>query len=279
MAIAPALPWRATSGEVLQARLLVPAVVGTTVMVLTIAVWTRDWTTVLGFGLAAFAVSAISRETFVAVRARRRGDHTGWFRAIGRTVASNPRRYGGLVVHTGVVAIAVALAASGSFGTKQEVRLTTGESTEVHGYRVTYLGSRISRSDQKNTVSVDVRVARGGDVLGTYAPSISTFRNANTGIGTPSVRTGLLEDVYLTLASSPNERGRVTIGIAIQSMTVWLWIGGVLMALGTMVALVPRARRTIARPPTAAGATDVDPGPDGPSAEPAEVDPAGAVSV
>ena len=51
-------------------------------------------------------------------------------------------------------------------------------------------------------MSVDLAISRDGEQLGTYAPAISTFRNANQGIGTPSVRTGLLEDVYLTLVSS-----------------------------------------------------------------------------
>ena len=248
MAIAPALPWRATSGEVLQNRLLGPAYAGAAVMVLTLVAWTRDWTTVVGFGLAAFALSAIVRETFVAVRSRRRGDRCGWLRAYARTVTGNPRRYGGLLVHSGVVAIAVALCAGGSFGTKQEVRLVKGGRAAVGGYEVQYVGSRIQRGDQKNSVSVDVRVSRDGEVLGTYAPAISTFRNANTGIGTPSVRTGLLEDVDLTLVRSPDDRGRGTVGVSIQSMTLWIWVGGTLMGLGTIVALVPRVKRRIAAP-------------------------------
>ena len=245
MAVAPALPWRATSGEVLQHRLLPSAVAGVATMLVTVVFWTRDWTTVVAFGLAAFTVVAIARETLVAVRARRRADGGGWLRALGRTYAGNPRRYGGLVVHTGVVAIAIVLAAGGSFGTKREVRLTRGHSTQVGGYRITYVDRRVHRSAQKNVVSVDLRVVRDGDTLGTYAPAISTFPNSTTGIGTPSVRTGLLEDLYLTLVSSPNEKGRVTIGVQTEPMTLWLWIGGGLMAIGTLIALAPRVRRRV----------------------------------
>ena len=245
MAIAPALPWRATSVDVLQNRLLLPAIAGVATMLLTIVLWTRDWTTVVAFGLAAFTVTAIVQQTSVAVRARRRADGGGWLRAVGRTYAGNPRRYGGLVVHTGVVAIAVVLAAGGSFGTKQEVRLTRGRSATVGGYRITYVDRRIHRSAQKNVVSVDLRVTHGGDDLGTYAPAISTFPSSTTGIGTPSVRTGVLEDVYLTLVSSPNQSGRITVGVQTQPLTLWLWIGGALMALGTIIALAPRVRRRV----------------------------------
>ena len=87
MAIAPALPWRATSGEVLQNRLLGPAYVGALTMVLTLVVWTRDWSTVIGFGLAAFARRDLSRDVRrrAGAAARRRG---GWVAALGRTVAA-----------------------------------------------------------------------------------------------------------------------------------------------------------------------------------------------
>jgi cytochrome c-type biogenesis protein CcmF len=57
------------------------------------------------------------------------------------------------------------------------------------------------------------------------------------------VRTGLLRDVYLTVISSPNQQGRVTIGVAVNAMVIWLWIGGGVIALGTAVALSPRFRR------------------------------------
>jgi cytochrome c-type biogenesis protein CcmF len=265
MAVAPALPWRAASGEVLRHRLLGPAVAGVAMMVLTL-LWTRDLATILAFGLSAFALAAIARETWVAVRARRRADGVGWGRGLGRTVAGNPRRYGGLVVHVGVICIAVALAASGSFGAKREVRLREGESVTVGGYTVTYTGSRVSSSDQKRTVSADLAVRRGSRALGTYAPAVSTYRNSTQGIGTPSVRTGLREDVYLFLVSSPNQRGRITVAISIQPMTLWLWIGGGLMAAGTIVALAPsiRRRRT-PRPPEpspVAGPAPEEPAPE-----------------
>jgi cytochrome c-type biogenesis protein CcmF len=162
-------------------------------------------------------------------------------------VRNNPRLYGGLVVHVGVVIAAIAIAASSAYSTKREVRLTEGQSASVRGYTVTYLGSHEKRTGQKNSVSADVRIERGGDDLGTYAPAISTFRNAAQGIGTPSVRTGLREDVYLTLISSPNEQGRVTIGVAVNPMVLWLWVGGGVMAFGTLVALSPSLRRRTKR--------------------------------
>ena len=77
--------------------------------------------------------------------------------------------------------------------------------------------------------------------LGVYAPAISTFPNSTDGIGTPSVHTGSSRDVYLTLVSCPTSRPRDHARRAVNPMIMWLWIGGVVMALGTILALVADA--------------------------------------
>ncbi len=243
MAAAPALPWRATSGEVVRNRLLVPAWIGAGTMLVAVVLGARDIAEVLAYGLGAFATAGIVRQFYLGVRGRRRALGESGPQALGRATRSNPRLYGGLVVHFGVVLIAVALAASAAHGASATVRLRVGESATVSGYKFTYLGAKTARSGQKTTVSAGVRVQKGDRDLGVYAPAVSTYPNSTEGIGTPSVRTGLREDVYLTLVSSPNQQGRVTLGIRINSMIVWLWIGGAVMAIGTVLALLPSLRR------------------------------------
>ena len=172
--------------------------------------------------------------------------------AIGRATRSNPRLYGGLVVHFGVVLIAVVLAASSAHGANRALHLQRGQSATVSGYTLTYLGSHTERSAQKATVSARVRVARGDHALGVYAPAISTYPNSSEGIGTPSVHTGVVDDLYLTLLSSSNARQRITLGVRVNPLILWLWIGGGVMALGTALALAPRLRRR-PRPSVTAG--------------------------
>ena len=255
MAVAPALPWRATSADVLRRRLIVPAYVGGATMVAALVLGTRGITPVLAFGLGAFAIAGIVRQYVVGVRARHHAVAERYPTALRRVVGANPRLYGGLIVHVGIVCIAVALASFSTFTTKRDVQLARGQSATVSGYTVTYLGSQTQRSAQKTSIKVLLRIHHGGSDLGVYAPAISTFPGANEGIGTPSIRTGLLRDVYLTLVSSPTQQGRITIGVAINAMVVWLWTGGLILALGTGVALAPRIRRRVRpvdEPPSAA---------------------------
>jgi cytochrome c-type biogenesis protein CcmF len=245
MAIGPVLPWRAASGELLRNRLLVPAWAGAITLVVAVAAGARGVADVLAFALGAFALASIGRTVAVGVRARRRSTGEGVGSASVGMVRSNPRLYGGLLVHVGVVVVAVAIAASSGYTTKREVQLARGQSATVRGYTVTYLGSRLERSAQKTTVRADVRI-KG---VGVYSPAISTYPNFADGIGTPSVHTDLLHDVYLTLVSIPPNGGAATIGVQVGTLVLWLWIGGAIMALGVAVALIPLRRRRVRVPP------------------------------
>ena len=251
MAVAPALPWRAASGEVLRRRLGVPAWVGALTMAAGALAGVRGVAQLVAFGLGAFAVAGIVRQYALGVGATRRAEAgLGWFRALRQTVAGNRRLYGGLIVHVAVVVIAVALAASAGYTKKREYQLSEGQRVSLSGHSFTYLGTTERSTGQKTTIQARVRVERGGNLLGVYAPALSIFPNTPGGsaIGTPSVRTGLLRDVYLTLVRSPDEEGRITLGVQLGPLVVWLWIGGGILVLGTAVAVWP-ARRAHRRPP------------------------------
>ena len=238
MAVAPALPWRKASGELLLRRLRWPAWAATAVVVACVAAGLRGLAPLLAFGLGAFAAVAAVRQ--LALSARRQG----WGGLVGRA-------NGGMVVHLGVVVVAVAFAASSAYGHRAEFRLAPGRSATLAGHRITYLGSRTVQHPNRRSVQADVRID-GGRV---YRPALNQFPFATQAIGTPSVRTGLRGDVYLTLVSAPRQPSApAVIGVVVQPLVVWLWIGGGLMAVGTVMAAVPGRRR---RQPTAASSAPV----------------------
>jgi cytochrome c-type biogenesis protein CcmF len=235
MAVAPALPWRKASTELLRTRLQIPAWIGTLTIVACVAFGARGLSTLLAFGLGAFAAAAAIRQLVLATRRQ------GWRGLVGRA-------NGGMVVHLGVVMVAVAFAASASYSHRSEVRLKPGQSARVAGHRVTYIGARQLKHANRTSLVASVRVD-GGRV---YRPALSTFPFASQSIGTPSVRTGLREDVYLTLLSSPNGADKaVVLGVLIRPLVVWLWVGGAVMAVGTLMAAVPGRRRRPTAPASA----------------------------
>jgi cytochrome c-type biogenesis protein CcmF len=215
--------------------------IGAATLVVAVLLGAREIANTLAFALGAFALASIARSVHVGVRARRRATGEAIPTATVGAVRGNPRLYGGLLVHVGVVVIAVALAASAGYTTRREVRLARGESATVRGYTVTYLGTETERSDQKTSVKANIRI-KG---IGVYAPAISTYPNFANGIGTPSVHSGPWRDVYLTLVQLPADDGRITLVVQVGVMVVWLWVGGVIMALGVLLALVPARRRSV----------------------------------
>ncbi|MDP9389277.1 MAG: heme lyase CcmF/NrfE family subunit, partial [Actinomycetota bacterium] len=232
MAVAPALPWRKASGELLRHRLQWPAWAATGVVVVCVAAGLRGLAPLLAFGLGAFAAAAALRQ--LALSARR----SGWRGLLGRA-------NGGMVVHLGVVVVAVAFAASSSYGHRGEFRLARGESATLAGHTVTFLGSRTVVHPNRTTVEADVRVD-GGRV---ERPAINKFPYATQAIGTPAVRTSPAGDVYLTLVAAPSSPDSpAVIAVMVQPLVVWLWIGGGIMVVGTAMAAVPGRRRRPTEP-------------------------------
>ena len=246
MAVAPALPWRAANADVLHRRLAAPAWAAALTMALAAVLGLHGVAPLVTLGLGAFALGGIARQFWVGVRSRQRVTDEGGAVALLRTLGSNRRLYGGLIVHLGVVVVAVAFAMSSAFTVEREAALLPGEAASLAGYSVTYLGSQAEEGRAKSTISARLQVGRDGQELGTYEPALSQFPGSAQAIGTPSVRNGLREDLYLTLVAAPVDNGRVIIGMRVNPLVVWLWIGAGVMVAGTVVAAWPGAGR---RPP------------------------------
>ncbi len=242
MAVAPLLPWRKATGEVLAERLLVPAWIGAGSMVFAVLVGGRGWGPLLAYGLGGFAAGAALRQIVLATRRQ------GWRGLVGRT-------NGGMIVHVGVVLIAVAFAASQSGVRQGEFTLAPGQSAVIAGHELTFEGSEIV--EYPNRTERVARIRIDGDRI--YAPAIATYPFASQTIGIPSVRSTLVDDVALSVLSFPgSDADSVLLRATVQPLVAWLWIGGLVMAVGAALAVVPGRRR---RPtdPVSAPVPDADP--------------------
>ncbi len=265
MAIAPVLPWRKASGELLRTRIQWPAVVAVAVVVASVALGVRGINVLLTFGLGAFAAGSAGRQLALATRRQGRRGLLG-------------RANGGMIVHIGVVVIAVAFAGSRSFGHQTQRSLQPGQSVHFAGHTVTYLGT--DQVTHPNRQSTEARIRIDGSKV--YRPAISQYAGGGAAVATPTVRSSPVSDVYVTLAAAPAHPGDpAIIGIIVQPLIMWLWIGGGVMAVGTLLAAWPGRRRIPIAPvsapaPGAAGADHPDP-PD-PAAVPAGAGVARAVN-
>jgi|694.fasta_scaffold03566_19 cytochrome c-type biogenesis protein CcmF len=227
MAIAPVLPWRRASGELLAHRLVWPAAAGTATLVIAVAVGARGVAPLVGFALGGFALGTAVRQLVLSVRRQGIGGLVG-------------RSSGGMVVHIGVVFIAVALAASQAYVQQTELRLIEGQTATFDGHTFTYVGTNVVLEPNREVTQVLVEV----DGAGPYAPGVSRFDFGSQQVGTPSVRVTPTVDIALSVLALPEAPGEpATIRVTVQPLIVWLWIGGGVMVVGTMMAMVGGGRR------------------------------------
>jgi len=245
MAVAPVLPWRKASGELLRKRLEWPAWFAVASLVLAVLVGARGLTPLIAFTLAGFAAGAALRQIVLATR------RNGWRGLVGRT-------NGGMIVHLGVIIVAIAFAASNSYLRQTEVTLTTGEAIEFADMSFQYEGIEIQDLAEKRITSALVVV--NGEEL---RPAINQFFSGQS-IGTPDTLGGFTRDTQIALIALPEDDDQVVIRITTQPLIAWLWIGGVLMAVGTVFSAFPhRLHRRPTDPVSAApGAVGSPPHPD-----------------
>lgn len=229
MAVAPVLPWRRDGSDLLSQRLLGPALVGVASLTFSVAVGATGLAPLLAFGLGGFAGGSALRHLVRAVRVQRLRGFVG-------------RANGGMVVHLGVILICVALAASNSFTRSQEIDLVAGKVARFAGHTFELMDV-VEVRDQRST---SVRALVSVDGGKAYAPSITKYTRIGMNVGTPSVRTSFSHDVYLTLEPPVRQdSGQARIKVFVKPMILWLWIGTFVMALGTVLAVLPGRRRSI----------------------------------
>jgi cytochrome c-type biogenesis protein CcmF len=256
MAVAPVLPWRKASAELLRDRLFWPAWCGAAALVVSLLLGATGWAPLVAFGLGGFAAGSALRQLVLATRRQ------GLRGLVGRA-------NGGMVVHLGVIMIGVALAASNSFTHSASLDLRTGEPVRWggHSFELESITETTNAAESERRLRANVLL----DDAQVYAPAITTYLNIGQDIGTPSVRTGLTKDVYLTLDPGAVAGGETaTIRVFVKPMILWLWIGGLVMAIGTLLAAFPGSRRRVPTDPVSAPVRDV--------AEPVEPVGAGAPS-
>jgi cytochrome c-type biogenesis protein CcmF len=152
------------------------------------------------------------------------------------------RANGGMVVHLGVILICVALAASNSFTRSQEIDLEVGRVATFAGHTF----ELIDVVEVRDARSIAVRALVSVDGGEPYAPAITRFTRIGMNVGTPSVRTSLTHDVYLTLEPPVRQDSdRARIKVFVKPMVLWLWVGTFVMAAGTLLAVLPSRRRSL----------------------------------
>jgi cytochrome c-type biogenesis protein CcmF len=247
MAVGVVLPWRRADPDQLRRRLVLPAAAGAAVIAALTVGGMRNVAAIAAFGLAVFVIGANGQELVRGIAANRRATGVRGGRGLLAAAARNRRLHGGLVAHIGVAVAAIAITASSAFATSTEVTLERGEIASFAGYQVRYWGPRFLDQPHREVVVTDLAVSERHALLGVATPSLNFYPRATEAIGTPSVDYGLVRDLYVSLLGFEGRGERATFRLFLNPGVTWLWIGGVVILLGGVLAAIPE-RRGEARP-------------------------------
>jgi cytochrome c-type biogenesis protein CcmF len=244
MGIGPLLPWRKAKHQTLKRNLawmlggaLVSGSLGYVLGV-------QKFYPLLTVALAGWNLVSLGLLLGGALSARVRATGKSISTAFGHYAVENRRRFGSMIVHFGIVVIALGIAGSGGYRTDTQLRATLNEPVPFAGYELTLRQLfQEERPDRISQVAL-VELLRNGRVVGELRPRINRFRNRidEQSVPSPGVRYTLLGDVYLVL-NRIDEDGQSAVLRAVNSPLVsWIWLGTVILAVGTAYALLPQRR-------------------------------------
>ncbi|MEO8909510.1 MAG: heme lyase CcmF/NrfE family subunit [Gemmatimonadaceae bacterium] len=247
--IGPLIAWRRASVANLRRQFLIPVSVSITVGVLCFALGVHNIAALLSYTFGGLVVATIVQEFSKGVGARHRMYGESRIIALPRLIARNRRRYGGYIVHLGIVMIFAAFAGL-AFKREFDLTLNPGDSKTVGdawGHQWTFLSQGISRYNVLNreVTAIALDVSRDGKPDGVITSEKRQHVDSR-GVPTfePSTEVGIKgsfkQDVYVVLAGVRGADA-AEIRVTFNPLVRWVWLGGALMAIGGLVVMWPAA--------------------------------------
>ncbi|MDP9069566.1 MAG: heme lyase CcmF/NrfE family subunit [Actinomycetota bacterium] len=233
--LGPLIAWRRMNKRAFFRMVRVPLLAGATAVLAPAAAGIRSTGALLAFGLCAFTFTAIVAEFARGARVHRSRDGLGWPSAIGRTLMRNRRRYGGYVVHLGVVLIVLGFAGS-AFRVERSAHLEQGQTMQVGDYTLRYEEGVRGETPEKEIFQANISAARDGEMVETLEPQRNLHIVQQQFQSEVAIASGPVEDLYVVVTAVDPDGG-ASVRAFVNPLTWWIWAGAGLMAVGMSLLL------------------------------------------
>jgi cytochrome c-type biogenesis protein CcmF len=200
----------------------------------------RQFYALLCFALSAFVIGTIAQEFQKGAKARRAHRGGSYASALVDLTLVNTRRYGGYVVHFGIVLIFIGVAGS-AFDTEKKADLVPGQSIRIRGYQVKFLELDEGRTPNYDWLAAKLEVTKNGKPIGTFAPEKHVYLASQQPTSEVRRHATFQEDLYLVFAGVTDD-DKTTVQVFVKPLVRWVWVGAIVVFLGTVVTLVPAKR-------------------------------------
>ncbi len=240
MACGPLLVYGLGAGRRLGRGMIVPGIfAGVTVVVMCVMRLANPWALACGAIIAA-ALAAMIIDLGTTVRDRSRNNGESLIRATLRVLDGNHRRYGGQLVHMGMLMMVAGIAGSSLFNINQDLHLVPGQTVQVGRYAIKFDSIEQIEGENYTAIQANLELTDPSGATGTLKPQRRFYPKAEQPNSEVALRSSLREDLYTTLAGWDDDGKQVAIQAIINPLVNWLWIGGIALGLGGIVCMLPR---------------------------------------
>jgi cytochrome c-type biogenesis protein CcmF len=243
--VGPLFAWRRTSSESLQRNFMWPGIASLALAGALMAAGMRNYYALISFGFCLFVALTILVEFYKGARQIAVKSEMNFAHAVVELTHRNTRRYGGYLVHMGIVLMFVGFTGA-AFNQSRVDEMKAGDSVTLGAYRLSVKATHEGENDNYLWQSAAVDVSKNGEFLGTLSPEERVYKASRQPTHEVALRQRLNEDLYLNFAGMNGDRA--VIQSYVFPLVDWIWIGALTLIFGTLVALVPsKVKREYAR--------------------------------
>ncbi len=236
--VGPLFAWRRTSTESLRRNFQWPGIASVVLVGALLAAGVRGYYALISFGFCLFVALTVLMEFYRGARAISAKNGMNLARATYELTHRNTRRYGGYLVHMGIVLMFIGF--TGAAFNKADVKeMGIGDTLNLSHYQLKVVDIKEGENENYQWHRASVQISRGGDVLGTLEPEKRFYKASRQGTSEVGVRPRLNEDLYLNFGGMSDDGARAVIQAYVFPLVSWIWIGGLVLIGGTLVCLVP----------------------------------------
>ncbi|HTX35888.1 MAG TPA: heme lyase CcmF/NrfE family subunit [Bryobacteraceae bacterium] len=236
--VGPLFAWRRTSLESLRRNFQWPGIAAVALVAALFAAGMRHYYALISFGFCLFVALTVLLEFYKGGRSIAAKNHINLLHAMVELTHRNTRRYGGYLVHMGIVLIFIGITGH-AFNVSEVKELNQGDSMRVGAYTLKMLD--LQQGDNANYAwdRASMEVSKNGEVLGTLEPEKRLYKASRQGTSEVGIRMRPNEDLYLNFGGMSDDNKRAVIQAYVFPLVSWIWIGGLVMIGGTLICLVP----------------------------------------
>jgi len=193
--------------------------------------------------LCVFVTATIIAEFHRGARARMKNNDENYLQGLIELFKKNKRRYGGYVVHFAIVLIFIGVTGA-AFDQEVEASLKKGESVRVGKFEVVYDGFDMRKDAHKEVFEAQLTLKQDGQYVNTIFPQRHFYLAQEQPTTEVALHSTFMEDFYVVLAGWEESAAKVSFHFYLKPLVNWVWIGGMILALGTVIILLPGRRET-----------------------------------